>query len=448
MNKISRKILFWLRDEVELWRQDGLVSAEQAARIGERYHLSTLPDRGIRLKLITIFSLLGALLIGTGIILFIAANWNAIPRSVRLANIILLIAAVNYVGYDLAFVRKNYPRIGTALLFLAALQFGAAIWLVAQTFHITSRYHNGVLFWALGILPVAWLLGMESILVLSSALLTVWTLWKSGDFGIVNYPYFVLMIALVLPLCYRHEAKRALFASLAGITLWFGFGPCAVYFSGSRAESMIAVSFLFFGLLLYVTGMLHSLYRRFKGYEFVYKFIGIVLLFGFTYFLSFKDVVDGVLPVLFSSTAFSILFGIFVFMISGTGLFLAMRRKRTPAGSTKAAQIENSAIVIVLLFLILVPFPAVVMKVILANLLLLALTIGTVALGYFRERAYLINMGFLFFAIQFLTRYFDYVYRYLPRSLFFIVTGVLLIVLAAFMEKKRRHLIQEMKDVQ
>ena len=202
MNKISRKILFWLRDEVELWRQDGLVSAEQAARIGERYHLSTLPDRGIRLKLITIFSLLGALLIGAGIILFIAANWNAIPRSVRLANIILLIAAVNYVGYDLAFVRKNYPRIGTALLFLAALQFGAAIWLVAQTFHITSRYHNGVLFWALGILPVAWLLGMESILVLSSALLTVWTLWKSGDFGIVNYPYFVLMIALVLPFRY------------------------------------------------------------------------------------------------------------------------------------------------------------------------------------------------------------------------------------------------------
>ncbi|MEE9234691.1 MAG: hypothetical protein V3U28_04520, partial [Candidatus Acidoferrales bacterium] len=57
-----------------------------------------------------------------------------------------------------------------------------------------------------------------------------------------------------------------------------------------------------------------------------------------------------------------------------------------------------------------------------------------------RTGAY-VNLGVVFFLALVVSRYFDQYWEYLPRSLFFIFGGVLLLGLGYVLEKKRRQWI-------
>lgn len=171
--KYPRSLVDTLRKELPLWQHDGLISQEQADLIIKRYDLNQVDERQSPSRFIAAISVIGALLLGSGIILLIASNWQSIPRLFKLILLFASIIAVNHAGFHLKYVKQSYPRTGAALIFLGSLLFGAGIWLVAQIHNISSRYDNGILYWALGIIPVAWLLGMETVLTLASALLSV-----------------------------------------------------------------------------------------------------------------------------------------------------------------------------------------------------------------------------------------------------------------------------------
>ncbi|MEX1133118.1 MAG: DUF2157 domain-containing protein, partial [Flavobacteriales bacterium] len=61
-------------------QREGLLSAEQAARIQKHYATSS-EEGGNRMLLL--FGILGALLIGLGIILVVAHNWDELSRTLR-----------------------------------------------------------------------------------------------------------------------------------------------------------------------------------------------------------------------------------------------------------------------------------------------------------------------------------------------------------------------------
>lgn len=447
MGKHREGIYIWLKQELELWKQESIISVEQAERIKEKYHLSEIEKKDTAAKLITVISIVGALLIGGGVILFIASNWQTIPKPVKLFVIFATILAVNHTGYYLRYTRGNYPKVGLALIFLGSLLFGAGIWLVAQTYNITSRYHSGVLFWSLGALPVAWLLGSHSILVLTAGLLSFWTVWKSVDISTPNFLYPVLMFSVVLPLCYTQRSRVALFMSLIGLLLWLGFGPCSFYFRESQLLMLIIPCFLAAGIFLYSTGLLHSLYEGFTDYQLVYRFLGMLVLFGFIYMVSFKEVVMemGRLAIMLFPISFWVIFGILILLsFAAVGVVFLSRSKIKDI--SHILNYEIAFILILLMFPVtLLILQNAIFHSIISNVILLALSIGIIFLGYYEERALFVNIGFIFFGIHFFTRYFDWAYKYLPRSLFFIISGIILILIATFMEKQRRKLLKAIR---
>jgi uncharacterized membrane protein len=52
-----------------------------------------------------------------------------------------------------------------------------------------------------------------------------------------------------------------------------------------------------------------------------------------------------------------------------------------------------------------------------------------------------INIGLLFFVLDVIARYFDVFWKLLPRSLFFIIGGLILLSGGVFLEKKRRKVL-------
>ena len=140
-----------LKQEVGVWQQEGLVSQAHAHSILARYGLveGELEER--RSKVVYALAFLGALLLGIGIITFFAANWQEIPGWSKLLLIFTAVIAAYTVGFWLRFERQLRPRVGNALIFLGALLFGAAIFLIAQGFHIQAHEPTLVYLWAIGI---------------------------------------------------------------------------------------------------------------------------------------------------------------------------------------------------------------------------------------------------------------------------------------------------------
>ena len=70
----------WLSKEIEAWQQETLIDGETAQKIKDRY-----AERKSVNGLSVLFSIIGALLVGAGVVLIGARNWAYFPLPLRAA---------------------------------------------------------------------------------------------------------------------------------------------------------------------------------------------------------------------------------------------------------------------------------------------------------------------------------------------------------------------------
>ena len=76
----------------------------------------------------------------------------------------------------------------------------------------------------------------------------------------------------------------------------------------------------------------------------------------------------------------------------------------------------------------------------LPNVVLLALALGTIAVGYAAGEPWLVNIGLVAVVVEAALRFLDFFARIMPRSLAFLVGGTLVLSLAWFLERHRGKL--------
>jgi uncharacterized membrane protein len=155
--KITTRFREILRQELQIWQTDGLVSSEQSAVISQKYRLDQIQKESTHLLILAIY-IIGAALIGGGVISFVAAHWEIIPAGAKVAMIIACMLAAHIIGYYLWKISGLSPRLGHALVVLGTIVFGANIGLMAQIFHIRSDFYNGFFAWAIGAILMAYAL--------------------------------------------------------------------------------------------------------------------------------------------------------------------------------------------------------------------------------------------------------------------------------------------------
>lgn len=135
------------------WLDAGLVDAGTAERIRAFEAAQGGALRQGRLTLI-VFAL-GALLLTAGILLFVAAHWDAIPPSGRFALVLSAVAALHAGG---AFAARSSPALAATLHAVGTGAFGAGIYLAGQAFHMAEHWPAALLLWAAGAAVAVWLL--------------------------------------------------------------------------------------------------------------------------------------------------------------------------------------------------------------------------------------------------------------------------------------------------
>lgn len=172
MRIVKRDELKFLKRELDYLVHDGVLPSEKSNEILAKYEVNDKPSFTKTLLYV------GSILIGAGVLSFIASNWAEIGRTAKFLLIVGMYIGCMLAGFKL---EKNFPKTSKSFYYLGVIVFGAGIFLVEQIFHLGGSTQRAFLWWALGIMPLAWVLREKWILLAAS----VFTL-----IHMVDEPYF------------------------------------------------------------------------------------------------------------------------------------------------------------------------------------------------------------------------------------------------------------------
>jgi len=422
----------WLREEVARWQTEGLVDGATAQRILARY-----PETSERGWGRIIFSALGAVLVGLGVILFFAYNWQAIPKVFKLALVFGALVAAHASGMSLS--RKPEPNHGLVegMHALGSMLFGAGIWLVAQIYHIDEHFPNAFLVWSLGALVLAW--AMPSIVqaLLALFLISFWAGIELFQFRTSMHGAPLLVVLGVLPLAWWRRSPALLFWALAVLFVVTAFAAGAI-----RVEALFALLFLM-GTVAFLAGIVART-TVFADAEGPLTRIGLLVVLGVGYALTFPSVARELAKVDFTQRpALAIYFAAAgaALLAAGIAAGIALSRGGLAQIDTwRRWQLALIGIGLLLVFggmasrgdfdgwSIALPFNAIVLG--LATLLILE--------GSARLQPRLVGAGCLVVALVTVSRYTDLFSSLLARAAVFVLLGSGFFIVGNFYARRKR----------
>jgi len=207
----------WMLGEIEKWQSEEIINAETAGILKKRYE----PKKNTGF-LIILFSVIGTLFIGMGVILIGANNWwYSLPVAMRTAIAFLPLVASQALAIYVFKRRMDSTafREGSAILNMAGVFSSIAI--VGQIFHLPGDFTNYI--FVCGILSMPTMLVMKAV---SPLIIYYWTVLNGGlclgnEWELAATLTFFAIGAVFAVCNFRSENGKSVY--LAWLTLVSGF---------------------------------------------------------------------------------------------------------------------------------------------------------------------------------------------------------------------------------
>ena len=382
------------------WTSADLITDEQAAAI-EAYHhdrhAGEERTRGFG-RMVAVASTLGAVLVGAGILLIVASNWASYARSVQILIAMAAFVVLEGVGYLVRY-RTDYHRTGEAILFIGAVAYGGAIFLVGQVYNRPLDDPNLFVYWLVPMLPLAYV--VRSRLIAALAILVT--------YGVVAY---------------RLEG-------------WLQ--------DAGTPERAVFTLYLMLGAAVFALGGVQRDVRSLAPMAAPWEWIGGATILVVTFAASFEWMFRGGRGPWISEVDGSMLTLIVVCGIVTAGCVVARTaiRQRFDAEVAFTATVAGLAVAA---SAILIPasYPATGWPYALMNLTLLALIVTLAVGGIALARESLVNIALVAFAITVFARYLEIGAGMLGTGTAMIIGGVLLLGLGVGLQRFRKALVDRM----
>mgnify|MGYP001016446212 CR=1 FL=1 len=430
-----------LKQELPAWVQAGIVNENAAQRLTSLYDLDNLRKESSSLLAAVIFTL-GGLLLGGGIISFVAANWEMFPTLAKVVLLLVLLLAFHLTGYWL-WHQKNWPRLGHALVFTGSLVFGANIGLMAQIFHVSGEWYGAFGAWALGSLVMAyaarsWITGLLSLVTavtwfqgISHTHLSAW---------MVIVP--LLMAALFLALAWLVRSRVLYVATYAGLTWMLCSLAAERYSSGKYVLATTIVG----GFTAWAAGEFHRAKNLRPEFGNPTAALGILILGSSAYIWSFHwwwEFREWVSPAADapSPTLYWTIPTILVALL-GLALMVLMMQQVTHSGSRKLLVTGISLAAAILIICALVGGKNkgdMALLTISVNVAAFIIAAVAISIGVMDERRLAFWTGTLFTLLLILSRFLEYETSLLTKSAVFTLCGVTMIAAGIAYENHLRR---------
>lgn len=421
-----------IKDIPELVKAD-VISQETADRIRDFYRKQGEQSTNL---LFIVFGILGAILVGLGIILIIAHNWDELSRTTKtlLAFLPLLVGQV-ICGFILLKKQDSvaWRESGTSFLFFSV---GASISLVSQIYNIPGNLSSFLLTWMLLCLPLIYVMksSIASLLYLIGityyACETSYWIYPSSE----SYFYWILLLTIIphYYLLYKKkpESNFMIFHNwLIPLSVIITLGTVA-----KRTDELMFIAyFSLFGLICLI-GDLDFFTKqspRNSGYK-VLGFLGtIVLLLRLSFDWFWEDLrgEDFLFSEVITSPEF---FASAIISLFAVGL-LVLQLKNKSLNDIKP--ITPVFILFIITFIIGLSSP---LSVVLTNVLVFTIGILTIRDGVKLENLGVLNYGLLIITALVLCRFFDTDLSFVIRGGLFVSVGIGFFATNYWMLKKRK----------
>lgn len=427
MNRKNARIFL---NELPSLEAQGLIDHDTSTKL--RHHCEGIVAEGGTTSVFTIISSLAAILIGSGIILLIAHNWDHFPRGLKLFIAFLpLLISQGLLFYSLAKKRSNAWKEFSSLLI--TLSIAAAISIVSQVYHIQGSLEGFLLTWLLPVIPLALYTRSFGTSLLYSFLVLFWFFTAlDGKGPLFHYWLFLSVLPAVWFLGRKTftENHGALFSSIISLLAVTGI----ITTSGKISEDILLLtvpitSAALTGVYEYrgnITGRL----TRVMGY---------LLGIGLIYLLSFQFPWENAhgwdeIAKDFSEAGVD-LFHLFIplLLIVAVVYFIYNRRK----------DLREAATLIMILPFIMLPFfivrastEMVFLPQFFFNIYLLGMGAVVIRSGLRDQNFSRINGGMLLLLLVIMTRFFDSALGFAAKGIIFIILGILFLLVNLYLRRR------------
>ena len=204
---------------LQRWIEAGLLDRDAAARI--RAWESDRPAGSSPRWPAWLALGLGGLLLGAGILLFVAAHWDGLGPAQRFLLVLVVVGGLHLAG---AFTADRSPGLSATLHACGTVSLGGGIFLSGQIFHLQEHWPGGLLLWAIGAWIGWWLLrqwpqGASGALLAPAWLAGEWMVATEGMRGGAVLGTFIVLLALGY---LGAELSSARNAALRRSLVWIG----------------------------------------------------------------------------------------------------------------------------------------------------------------------------------------------------------------------------------
>lgn len=396
-----------------------VISPETAENIKEYYKIK---DNSSSNRLFVVFGIIGAILVGLGIILIIAHNWDGLSRFVKtsFAFLPLLLGQV-ICGFVLIKKRNEIAWRESATVFLF-LSVGSSISLVSQIYNIPGDISSFMSTWMLLCLPLIYIMKSSS----ASLLYLIGITYYAVETGYWTYPssesfLFWILLLLALP-HYLILFKRKPTGNLTIFHNWI-FTLSVIISLGTVAkenEELMNIGYLSLFSLFYLIG--DSKFFKYQNIKNnAYKLFGSVGSIGLLLFLSFDWFWEDI-----QSTDWQ--FNIWIispeFVFSAILSILALILLYLHQKDKSLYEIKPQSYVFILFILVFSIGLYSLFAVWLINLMIFLFGIYTMWKGSKMKHLGILNYGLLIITALIICRFFDTNLSFIVRGILFVSVGV------------------------
>ncbi|HEY0768888.1 MAG TPA: DUF2157 domain-containing protein [Sphingobacteriaceae bacterium] len=404
-----------------------VISADIADRI-RHYYREKEPSSN---RLMVVFSILGALLVGLGIILIIAHNWDNLSKTIKL-TFALLPLLITQALCAIALWKKSDSKAWRETLAVALMMsVAAAISIVSQVYNIEGSLESFLFTWMLLSIPIVYVMRSMATSLLVIAGLT-WYACEVGYFEFASVPawnYWSLLTAMIPFYIYVVRQPGRNFQALHA---WFLAGSLTItlgMFAKSDESWMLVAYISMFSAFI----MLYDyLYRKSLPGAFAFLITGSVGQTVMLLVLTFKSNWRNMDPGYGGTLEMQVAAGISLL----TAILLVGTLQRRQA--SQVHPLSFMFVVFAPVFIIGSAYPIV--GQVGCNVVVLAIALVTTKRGADQNNLFVLNYGLAIMTILVLCRFFDTDLSFFVRGILFIAVGASFFAANYYAIKKRKSL--------
>lgn len=412
---MNKKAVAWLYEQLPELVEKGIIPGGSIELI--QNHFGPVDKRFSSRTALTLFGLIGAVLIGLGIILIFAHNWEQLDKMARTVIAVgILLLGQNVAGIALWFKKDSAAWTESASAFLM-VTIGASIAIIGQTYHIADDFSNYILIWMLVSIPVVYIMDVKTPALLYLIGVTIWVVTK--ETSDIDKQFIWILLAFLGPY-YRKLVKIDAYANPIVLFSWIFIVCFYIAFGMAFGTYMTQLSFFIDANLVAITYFIGVLWfnESAKIWQMPFKVIGLIGCIGLSFLLTFQDIWLS-LKIDYSSLGkMEIVLALLLLAIT---VFLG--NKLVNRNQSRHLFLSAAPVIAGIGFLLLLLDDSGINAILLCNAYVLSLSVYFILRGIREGAIGTLNIGMLLVSALIIMRFLDANFSFVTRGLLFVVLG-------------------------